>query len=55
MVEKGYIEFLDVNEENDAYIAMNEKNICLETTHMEIDPLCILSAVTGIIPYPHHN
>ncbi|KAL6899552.1 hypothetical protein ACP4OV_006210 [Aristida adscensionis] len=56
----GLIEYLDVNEENNALIALYEhvdqddverSNI----THIEIEPLSILGVVSGLIPYPHHN
>lgn len=51
----GVVEYLDVNEENDSYIALYEENIVDETTHMEIEPFTVLGAVAGLIPYPHHN
>lgn len=51
----GLIEYLDVNEENDALIAMYEKDIQDETTHLEIEPFTILGVCAGLIPYPHHN
>jgi len=51
----GLIEYIDVNEENNCYIAVRESNIEPETTHLEIDPLTILGCVAGLIPYPHHN
>ena len=54
-VRKGLIEYLDVNEENDSYIAMYERDITEETTHLEIEPFTLLGAVAGLIPYPHHN
>ena len=54
-LREGIIEYLDVNEENNAFIAMNEASVRQETTHMEIDPFTILGVVAGLIPYPHHN
>ena len=52
----GLVEFLDVNEENDAFIAMYESQIVAgRTTHLEIEPFTILGCVAGLIPYPHHN
>jgi len=51
----GLVEYLDVNEENDALIAIYEKDIGALTTHLEIEPFTILGAVAGLIPYPHHN
>ncbi|KAH6911964.1 DNA-directed RNA polymerase [Coprinopsis sp. MPI-PUGE-AT-0042] len=54
-LRKGLVEYLDVNEENDTYIALHEHNITATTTHLEIEPFTILGAVAGLIPYPHHN
>ncbi|KAL5520388.1 RPC2 [Sanghuangporus baumii] len=51
----GLVEYLDVNEENDSYIALYEHMIVPTTTHLEIEPFTILGAVAGLIPYPHHN
>ena len=56
LVEKGLIEFIDVNESNDTLIALKEEDIIPgKTTHLEIDPLTLLGIVAGLIPYPHHN
>ena len=52
---RGLVEYLDVNEENDAYIAMYENDLNDKITHLEIEPFTILGAVAGLIPYPHHN
>ena len=51
----GLVEYLDVNEQNDSYIAFYEMDINDATTHLEIEPFTILGAVAGLIPYPHHN
>ena len=54
-IKQGLIEYLDVNEQNNALIALWEDNITPDTTHIEIEPLTILGCVAGLIPYPHHN
>jgi len=54
-IEKGLIEYLDVNEENDSNIALYEADINLATTHLEIEPFTLLGVCAGLIPYPHHN
>ncbi|KAK7262597.1 hypothetical protein RJT34_30172 [Clitoria ternatea] len=51
----GLIEYLDVNEENNALIALYEGDATSETTHIEIEPFTILGVIAGLIPYPHHN
>lgn len=54
-LRSGLVEYLDVNEENDSFIACYEREINETTTHLEIEPFTILGAVAGLIPYPHHN
>lgn len=51
----GLIEYLDVNEENNALIALYEGEATPETTHIEIEPFTILGVCAGLIPFPHHN
>ncbi|KAH1027324.1 hypothetical protein HUJ05_000854 [Dendroctonus ponderosae] len=51
----GLIEFLDVNEENDSFIACYEKDITNKTTHLEIATFTLLGVCAGLVPYPHHN
>ncbi|GLH02785.1 DNA-directed RNA polymerase I subunit RPA2 [Gryllus bimaculatus] len=53
---EGLIEYLDVNEENDSYIAVSESNIEEKyTTHLEIEPFTLLGVCAGLVPYPHRN
>lgn len=54
-LREGLIEYLDVNEENNALIALYEGEATCETTHIEIEPFTILGVIAGLIPYPHHN
>jgi len=54
-IADGLIEFLDVNEESNAYVALTERRIKWDTTHLEIDPFTLLGACAGLVPYPHHN
>ncbi|KAJ8978429.1 hypothetical protein NQ317_019667 [Molorchus minor] len=54
-IHDGLIEFLDVNEENDSYIACYEQVITSHTTHLEIATFTLLGVCAGLVPYPHHN
>ncbi|CAF3552571.1 unnamed protein product [Rotaria socialis] len=54
-LRQGLVEYLDVNEEGDSNIAVYEKDVNKETTHLEIEPFTLLGACAGLIPYPHHN
>uniref|UniRef100_A0A182IIZ1 DNA-directed RNA polymerase n=1 Tax=Anopheles atroparvus TaxID=41427 RepID=A0A182IIZ1_ANOAO len=45
----GLIEYLDVNEENDSFIAYQERDIDPEkTTHLEIEPFTLLGVCAGL-------
>ncbi len=54
-INEGLIEYVDVNEENNCYLAITEDQVTEKTTHMEIMPYSILGYLAGVIPYPHHN
>jgi len=54
-LQEGIIEFLDVNEESNALIALTEKYIQVHTSHLEIDPMSFLGVVSGLVPFPDHN
>jgi DNA-directed RNA polymerase subunit B' len=51
LVEQGIIEYLDANEEENALVALTEKQLEKQTTHMEIDPIAILGLTTSLVPY----
>lgn len=51
----GLVEYLDVNEESNALVALYETKCGPDTTHLEIEPFTVLGVVAGLIPYPHHN
>ncbi|OAF67682.1 hypothetical protein A3Q56_04585 [Intoshia linei] len=55
LVFDGLIEYLDVNEQNDAFIAMRPHDVTEEITHLEFEPFTLLGVCAGLIPYPHHN
>ncbi|MBN1166626.1 MAG: DNA-directed RNA polymerase subunit B [Methanospirillaceae archaeon] len=55
LIAKGYIEFIDAEEEEDLYLAINPEDITPEHTHLEIDPSLILGLGAAHVPFPEHN
>lgn len=51
----GIIEYLDAEEEENAYVALSEKEINESTTHIEANYTSVFGLTINTSPYPEHN
>lgn len=55
LVENGIVEYIDAEEEENAYIALKFDEVLPQHTHLEIAPYTILGIAASLVPYAEHN
>ena len=55
LLRNGIVEYLDGEEEENSFVAFNEKEIKDKTTHIDIDLSAIFGTTLNTSPFPEHN
>ncbi|MGC9310375.1 MAG: DNA-directed RNA polymerase subunit B, partial [Candidatus Aenigmatarchaeota archaeon] len=55
LVDEGVVEYLDAEEEENAYIALKIEDLNEERTHLELNPMVILGISASMVPFTQHN
>ena len=55
LIREGVVEYIDAEEEENLWIALDPSKLHAEHTHMEVDPMAVLGIASNIVPYPEHN
>src|SRR3989338_8305198 len=55
LIDNGVVEFLDAEEEENAFVALKPETLTPDHTHLEIDHLMILGFASSQLPFPEYN
>ena len=55
LVNEGIISYIDAEEEDNSYIAINNDDIAKDHTHVEINPATMLGLSASLVPFPEYD
>src|SRR3989344_549569 len=55
LIDQGIIEYLDAAEEENIFVALEEKDLTKNHTHVEVHPVDIFGLITSLVPFCNHD
>ena len=55
LIQQGIIEYLDAAEEENTLVALTDKDVTPEHTHLEISPMDMFGLMTSLVPFANHT
>lgn len=55
LIEQGIIEYIDAAEEDNALVALFDKDVTGDNTHLEIHPIDLFGLITSLVPFGNHD
>lgn len=55
LINDGIIEYIDAAEEDNALVALDEKDLTSAHTHLEIHPIDLFGLITSLVPFGNHD
>ncbi len=55
LIKKGVIEYLDADEEENAYVALKREDVTKKHTHLELDPILVFGVASSTLAYPERD
>jgi len=55
LIEQGVIEYVDAAEEDNALVALFDKEVTNDNTHLEIHPIDLFGLITSLVPFGNHD
>ncbi len=55
LIDLGIIEYLDAAEEENIFVALDEKDLTKSHTHVEVHPVDIFGLITSLVPFCNHD
>ena len=55
LISEGVVEYIDAAEEDNAFVALDTKEITQDHTHLEVHPIDLFGLITSLVPFGNHD